>query len=134
MKTSTPLVLVLDNDGEELVDLYSFLDREGCLVATRSLLFEALKYASEHKPDIVIISGPISAPQCRSAVLKIQMVSPRSHLIVLRKDDSSALGDCASEHVTVFGRPARGRDGRAEIAGMVHQISRKMMPAPAASA
>ena len=101
---NTPLVLILDNDDDELVDFYSFLDREGYLVATRTHPLEALKYACEHKPDIVVIGGPFTAPVCKSTVDQMRAISPRSYLLVVRcEDDAFApCGLAADPHVTIL--------------------------------
>ncbi|HXG60384.1 MAG TPA: response regulator [Planctomycetota bacterium] len=80
---SKPLVLVMDKDSTELTDLYALLDREGYLVATRLSGIEALKYVSQHKPELVVISGRSISEEELSILERTKSISPRTHVVLL---------------------------------------------------
>ena len=127
-RTSRPLVLILSNDDDELVELYSFLDRQGYLVATRIHPLDAFKYASEHKPEIVVVGGPLTAAQCKDVIEGIQAVSPRSHVLAVRtEDDAFAFcGLAADSRVTFFREFSRSQDSWAKITEILRRITRTL--------
>ena len=126
IKKTGPLVLLLNDDDDELLDLYSFLDREGYLVATRIQPLDACKYACERKPEIIVVGGRLAAPQCRAIGQQIQAVSPESRLLVVRsEDDSFALSDLAADpHVTVFREFSRNDYFWEKMGEILRRISR----------
>jgi DNA-binding NtrC family response regulator len=78
-----PLILVLDQDTDELTDLYALLDGEGYLVATRLSGIEGLKYVSQHKPELVIISERTVMDEQLELVTRIKAMSPLTHVVLL---------------------------------------------------
>lgn len=83
MPTERPLILVLDKDSDELTDLYSMLDSEGYLVATCLTEIDALKYVSQWKPGLVIISTRGPSAEEMSLLQDIKRESPATHVVVL---------------------------------------------------
>jgi len=81
-----PLILILDQDSYELTDLYAILDREGYLVATRLSAIEALKYISQHKPEIVILSERTLGGEQMQLLSRVRAMSPQTHVVLLSTD------------------------------------------------
>lgn len=125
-RRAAPLILILDADDDERVDLYSFLDRQGYLVATRTHPLDAFKYACEHKPAIVVLGGPSPASQCRAVVQQIQTISPGTRILVLRtQDDSFALCDLAADpRVSVLRQFNRDEPFRDRLGEILRKFSR----------
>lgn len=82
-RNSKPLVLVMDKDSAELTDLYALLDREGYLVATRVSGLEALKYVSQHKPELVLIGGSTLSDEELNLLERTRSISPKTRLVLL---------------------------------------------------
>lgn len=78
-----PLVLVMDKDSAELTDLYALLDREGYLVATRVSGLEALKYVSQHKPELVLIGGGTLSDEELNLLERTRSISPKTRVVLL---------------------------------------------------
>lgn len=85
MENLKPLVLVVDRNSEELGELYGLLDRQGYLVATRRDAFEALKYVSRTRPDLVLIR--VAAADAADEA--IRQIGPLTRIMFLRREGSS---------------------------------------------
>lgn len=82
-RDAKPLILVLDRDSDELTGLYALLDAEGYLVATCLSEIDALKYVSQHKPQLVMISTRGPTAENLSLLESVRRISPATHVVFL---------------------------------------------------
>lgn len=89
MEIRKSLVLVVDQNSDDLGELYGILDREGYLVATRRDALEALKYISQTKPDLVLVRVPPAGRDGASVDEAIRQICPLTRVMILRREGSS---------------------------------------------
>ena len=135
--SNAPLVLVLDEDRDELTDLYLFLDREGYLVATRANALDALKYLSERKPGIIVLGEAARPLSLRALVSKIWEISPATQVLVLEgreghRDPEETVSD---PRVLILRRPAPRESFAERFTLAVRRLAHRLLsptPLPAA--
>jgi DNA-binding response OmpR family regulator len=88
-KRTTPLVLVVDPDSEELGELYALLDRQGYLVATRREGVEALKYVARSQPDLVIFRFSTDGRDGARLDEAMYQICPMTRVMLLRRAGST---------------------------------------------
>jgi len=99
-----PAVMILDADPESLASHYRLLSNRGYRVATYSSAYPACRYASEERPDaVVILTGP-SLGDGLDVVRRMKEASPRSHVLLVagsgvRPSIGEAARSGAEEHL-----------------------------------
>lgn len=82
------LVLVVDDEMDARIFLYSLLDSEGYHVATCASAFEALRTVIRRRPEVVIADVRMPEIEGVELLVKIRKVSPETRVILY-----SAYGD-----------------------------------------
>lgn len=77
-----PLILIVDDELDPRLFLYSLLDSEGYDVATCDGPYDALWYVSHHKPNIVIADVRMPSIDGLELLSKIREMAPQTRVIL----------------------------------------------------
>lgn len=83
MMNGKPLILVVDDELDARLFLYSLLESDGFLVATSSNADEALKYVARNHPDLVLSDVRMPDLEGLELLTEIKRLSPRTRVVLL---------------------------------------------------
>lgn len=83
MMNGKPLILVVDDELDARLFLYSLLESDGYLVATSSNADEALKYVARNHPDLVLTDVRMPDVEGLELLSEIKRLSPQTRVVLL---------------------------------------------------
>ncbi|MBI3098748.1 MAG: response regulator [Planctomycetes bacterium] len=83
MINGKPLILVVDDELDARLFLFSLLESDGFLVATSSSADEALKYVARNHPDLVLSDVRMPDVEGLELLSEIKRLSPRTRVVLL---------------------------------------------------
>ena len=83
MDKTKPLVLVVDDEMDTRVFLYSLLDSAGYRVATCTQGLEALDYVAQNRPDLVVSDVRMPEIEGLEVLAKVKYMSPETRVLLI---------------------------------------------------
>lgn len=115
MMHSPPVVLVVHPEGEARTALYALLAAEGHAVATLGTGFEALGYASRHRPAAIIASARLPDMSLTTFLEELERAGVGSTTVLLAHADDWELFADSEGSTQVLRWPGRKEELQAAV-------------------